>query len=128
MHGMVHHRWLLSSTCAYCTYNQQHASSALNMWSMRDRYFEGTGVARVERREVKWFTEYMMYDPNQVHPQWRLWLRKLRDTPPSDEELAQWVVGKWGEGGCGLSGRPRYTSVPFEALKYSVTRVAPDHT
>lgn len=53
------------------------------------RWHEGYGAGRSERREVKWAAEYMFYDPNQIPPEWRLWLRKLREQPPTDEELAQ---------------------------------------
>ncbi len=43
----------------------------------------------MERREVQWATAYMYYDPNDIPPEWRMWLRKLRDEPPTEEELKQ---------------------------------------
>lgn len=42
---------------------------------------------RVERREVKWKTLYINYEPDQVPSEWRMWLRKLRDDPPTDAEM-----------------------------------------
>ncbi|GIL93330.1 hypothetical protein Vretimale_19746 [Volvox reticuliferus] len=56
------------------------------------RWFEGSGADRVERREVQWVTAYMYYDPKDIPSAWRMWLRKQRDDPPTDEEIQQNAV------------------------------------
>ena len=53
------------------------------------RYFETTRGETKERREVKWGTLYVNYEPTDVPSEWRMWLRKLRDNPPTDEEMAR---------------------------------------
>jgi len=53
------------------------------------RWYERVNGEKVERREVKWNTIYIMYDPNEIPSEWRMWLRKLRDTPPTEDELAK---------------------------------------
>lgn len=53
------------------------------------RWHEGYGDSRTERREVQWSAEHMFYDPKDIPAEWRMWLRKLREEPPSDEELQQ---------------------------------------
>eukprot|EP00798_Chlamydomonas_sp_ICE-L_P007430 gene7430-564_t len=54
------------------------------------RYFETTNGEKTERREVKWLAgEYWNYDPNDIPSEWRMWLRKLRVDPPTEEELAK---------------------------------------
>ncbi|KXZ52935.1 hypothetical protein GPECTOR_8g310 [Gonium pectorale] len=53
------------------------------------RWYEGSGEERLERREVQWSTAYMFYDPNDIPSEWRMWLRKQRDEPPSEEEMRQ---------------------------------------
>ena len=53
------------------------------------RYFETRDGERTERREIKWNVgAYWNYDPNEIPSEWRMWLRKLRDNAPTDEELA----------------------------------------
>ena len=52
------------------------------------RYWENNRGERVERREVKWATLYINYEPDQVPSEWRMWLRKQRDAPPTDAEMA----------------------------------------
>ncbi|GLI66394.1 hypothetical protein VaNZ11_010190 [Volvox africanus] len=56
------------------------------------RWFEGSGAERVERREVQWATAYMYYDPKDIPSEWRMWLRKQREEPPTDEEIQQNTV------------------------------------
>lgn len=41
-----------------------------------------------ERREVKWASPHMYYDPNEIPPEWRMWLRKLRENPPTEDEVS----------------------------------------
>ncbi|KAG2498180.1 hypothetical protein HYH03_003935 [Edaphochlamys debaryana] len=53
------------------------------------QWYEGSGEGRVEKREVQWATAYMYYDPNDIPPEWRMWLRKQREQPPTEEELAR---------------------------------------
>lgn len=53
------------------------------------RYYENDRGQRIERREVKWNTVYVMYNPDDIPSEWRMWLRKIRDTPPTDAEMAR---------------------------------------
>ncbi|PNW78340.1 hypothetical protein CHLRE_09g401150v5 [Chlamydomonas reinhardtii] len=53
------------------------------------RWYEGSGEHRTERREVQWVSEHMYYDPKEVPAEWRMWLRRLRQDPPTPEELVQ---------------------------------------
>ena len=53
------------------------------------RYWETNRGETVERREVKWSSLYINYEPDQVPSEWRMWLRKLREDPPTDAEMAQ---------------------------------------
>ncbi|MEW5304740.1 MAG: hypothetical protein WDW38_009703 [Sanguina aurantia] len=52
------------------------------------RYFENMDGLKKERREVKWASPHMYYDPNEIPPEWRMWLRKLRENPPTEEEVS----------------------------------------
>ncbi|PNH12355.1 Mimitin, mitochondrial, partial [Tetrabaena socialis] len=56
------------------------------------RWYEGSGPGRTERREVQWSAAYMYYDPKDIPAEWRMWLRKLREEPPTDEEMGQSAV------------------------------------
>ncbi|KAG1679427.1 hypothetical protein FOA52_007719 [Chlamydomonas sp. UWO 241] len=51
------------------------------------RYFETYRGETNERREVKWNTVYVMYNPTDVPSEWRMWLKKLRSDPPSNAEM-----------------------------------------
>lgn len=51
------------------------------------RWKETQAGTVVERREVEWARPYLMYDPNDVHPEWRMWLKRQRDSPPNEEEI-----------------------------------------
>ncbi|KAG2428203.1 hypothetical protein HXX76_011883 [Chlamydomonas incerta] len=51
------------------------------------RWYEGSGAQRTERREVQWASEHMYYDPEDVPSEWRMWLRRLRQDPPTEDEL-----------------------------------------
>ncbi len=51
------------------------------------RWTETINGRPVERREVQWAQPYFFYTPEVVPSDWRMWLRKLRDTPPTPEEL-----------------------------------------
>ncbi|GAX73749.1 hypothetical protein CEUSTIGMA_g1201.t1 [Chlamydomonas eustigma] len=55
----------------------------------KNGYFETVRGEKVERREVKWSTVYVNYNPNDIPSEWRMWLRKLRENPPTDAEMAQ---------------------------------------
>ena len=44
----------------------------------------------MERRYVDWSRgDHTTYDPMLMQPEWRMWLRKQRKDPPTDEELAK---------------------------------------
>mmetsp|Transcript_7371 Transcript_7371/g.12716 ORF Transcript_7371/g.12716 Transcript_7371/m.12716 type:complete len:172 (-) Transcript_7371:523-1038(-) len=51
------------------------------------RWKETFNGQTVERREVKWAAPYMMYNPHDIPSEWRMWLIKKRDNPPTPEEL-----------------------------------------
>ena len=46
---------------------------------------------RVEKRRVAVPGNSILYDPKTVPPEWRMWLHKTRQAPPSDEEMARCV-------------------------------------
>ncbi|KAL6752287.1 hypothetical protein V8C86DRAFT_2757670 [Haematococcus lacustris] len=52
------------------------------------RWHETIKGEKVEKREVKWHAAHMLYDPCEIPPEWRMWLRKLRQQPPTPEEMS----------------------------------------
>ena len=44
---------------------------------------------QVERREVKWSSLYINYEPDQIPSEWRMWLRKLREDAPTEAEMVK---------------------------------------
>lgn len=49
---------------------------------------------KIERREVKWSQPYFAYDPRSLQPEWRMWLTRKREDPPTEEELAKNAAAK----------------------------------
>ncbi|KAJ9510876.1 hypothetical protein QJQ45_027716 [Haematococcus lacustris] len=52
------------------------------------RWHETIKGEKVEKREVNWHAAHMLYDPCEIPPEWRMWLRKLRQQPPTPEEMS----------------------------------------
>lgn len=45
--------------------------------------------AAIERRKVRVPGNDLLYDPKVIPPEWRSWLAKTRQDPPTEEEMAQ---------------------------------------
>ncbi|KAF5839408.1 hypothetical protein DUNSADRAFT_810 [Dunaliella salina] len=52
------------------------------------RWHESKNGEQVERRQVDWTGDYSFYEPNKIPSEWRMWLRKQREHPPTEEEMA----------------------------------------
>eukprot|EP00878_Enallax_costatus_P005375 GHUV01005644.1.p1 GENE.GHUV01005644.1~~GHUV01005644.1.p1 ORF type:complete len:170 (+),score=53.52 GHUV01005644.1:535-1044(+) len=50
--------------------------------------------AAVERRRVRVPGNDLLYDPKVIPPEWRSWLAKTRQEPPTEEEMAQTAMRK----------------------------------
>lgn len=62
---------------------------------LADRWTETLHGEVKERRQVKVKGGNVLYDPKIVPPEWRAWLAKTRQEPPSEEELARWAAIHW---------------------------------